>query len=244
MPLSNVKPLVGALLATWLALCVSACSEPEAVPIAQFIAQEKALYARDNEELLIRHFFKDRREGIYIDVGCFDYKDYSTTYYLEEHLGWRGIGIDAEEMHRDGWEKHRTESKFFAYAVSDKSGETITFHRAGALSATDDDYENLKFWKERRKFETRSVDVETITLDDLLKREGLSKVDFLSLDINGAEPIALAGFDIKRFKPDLVHVEASPHRQEELRKYFDENGYRLIEEYAAYDATNWYLTPR
>jgi len=49
--------------------------------------------------------------------------------------------------------------------------------------------------------------VSTITLDDLLGREGVAHVDFLSLDIEGAEPAALAGFSIGRFQPALACVE-------------------------------------
>lgn len=209
-----------------------------------FVEREKTLYTHGVEELLIRHFFGDRRDGVYLDVGCFNYKKTSTTYYLEEHLNWSGIGVDAEERHRTGWVKHRPRSKFFAYAATDKSGETITFFQAGAVSATEIDTKNLKHWQKKVGFKTVEVTVPTITMNDLLDREGVEKIDFLSIDINGAEPIALAGFDIKRFFPELVHVEASPHRHEELKAYFAQNGYVRIDAYLKYDSTNWYFTPK
>ena len=59
------------------------------------LGTEKKRYSQHNEELIIRDFFQDRREGFFLDVGCAWPIRNSTTYYLEKHLGWSGIGIDA-----------------------------------------------------------------------------------------------------------------------------------------------------
>src|SRR5512140_2589670 len=53
------------------------------------------LYSQDDEETLIRAFVHDRRGGFFLDVGASDPIRSSTTYYLEKHLGWKGIAIDA-----------------------------------------------------------------------------------------------------------------------------------------------------
>ena len=44
-----------------------------------------------------------------------------------------------------------------------------------------------------------------LTLTALLDREGIAHVDFVSMDIELAEPKALAGFDIERFILDFLH---------------------------------------
>ncbi len=218
------------------------------VDLATFMANEKTAYAdgarAGKGELLIRYFFRNRKDGFYLDVGCSHYRINSTTFYLEEHQGWSGIGVDPLKLLRPGWAKHRPRSKFFPYAVTDKSGESLTLFLAGGLSATELDTKNLGYWKELMGFETKETEVPTITIDDLLALESVKKIDFLSMDINGAEPIALAGFDIERFAPDLVHVEANPHRHEELSAYFAKHGYVRIDEYLKYDATNWYFIPK
>jgi hypothetical protein len=54
----------------------------------------------------------------------------NTTYYLEKHLGWSGIGVDALHEYGPAWKEDRPNSKFFAYAVTERSGETVTFYRA------------------------------------------------------------------------------------------------------------------
>ena len=82
--------------------------------------------------------------------------------------------------------------------------------------------------------------VPAITLNDLLDRLGVEKIDFLSLDIEGHEPAALRGFDIERFAPELVCIE-KPRKSAEILGYFGAHGYERIERYREYDRTNWYF---
>ena len=90
--------------------------------------------------------------------------------------------------------------------------------------------------------ETRVVEVETSTLDTLLERQGVEKIDFLSMDIEGAELAALKGFDIKRFRPDLCCIETD--RRDAVVAYFESNGYELIEKYLKADKMNLYFRPK
>jgi hypothetical protein len=85
---------------------------------------------------------------------------------------------------------------------------------------------------------------ETTTLDKVLDDRGIQKIDFLSMDIEESEPAALAGFDIDRFRPELVCIEAVDRIQPQLLAYFEKHGYERIERYLERDAVNWYFTPK
>ncbi len=50
------------------------------------ILAEQRLYSVFDEELIIRDFFQDRREGFFLDVGCSEPIKGSNTFYLEKHL--------------------------------------------------------------------------------------------------------------------------------------------------------------
>ena len=219
--------------------CAAAASNFDAL-----LADGTSVYAKGKEEPIIRHFFRDRPNGFYVDIGCYLPRKSSTTYYLEKRLHWRGIGVDAQKTLAKAWEKHRPHSKFFAYAITDQSGETITFHVSGGLSSIDG--LAIETWEgiTGRDFNAKKITVPTITMNDLLDREGVKKIDFLSIDINGGEPDAMAGFDIQRFRPELVHIEAAPRNRKVLSEYFERNGYRRIDEYMKYDLVNWYFTPK
>ena len=65
----------------------------------------------------------------------------------------------------------------------------------------------------------------------------------LSIDIEGNEVRALAGFDIERFRPELVCVEVAPGNREAVAAYFAQRGYERVERYGRFDRVNWYYTP-
>src|SRR5437868_15135190 len=59
------------------------------------------------EEWIIRDFFHDKRNGVFVDVGAADPRQASNTYFLEQHLGWSGIAVDAQDTYRSAWEQFR-----------------------------------------------------------------------------------------------------------------------------------------
>ncbi len=73
---------------------------------------------------------------------------------------------------------------------------------------------------------------------------GVKAVDFLSMDIEEHEPAALAGFDIERFHPAFVCVEAHPAVRDALWRYFRRHGYVRQDQYLAWDSANWYFARR
>lgn len=198
------------------------------------------LYSQNFEELIIRDFFKDRKNCFFVDVGAGHYKINSTTYYLEKHLGWKGIAIDAIARYEKGYLLNRKNTQFFSFYVADKSDEEIDFYiieRNKRLSTS-----NVDAARKQGKFE--KVKVPTITLNDLLESEGASHVDFLSMDIELAEPPALAGFDIKKYRPLLVCIEAHEPILDQILEYFSMNNYEVIEKYKGLDPLNLYFTPK
>jgi len=239
---SHLLVAAGVLLLT----AAVACGEDESpqVDFDKLLTEGESLYSQKKQELIIRHFFRDRKGGYFVDIGCWLPKQASTTYYLEHHLGWSGLAVDASKEYGPVWEKERPRSAFYAYAVTDHSGDEITFFQAGPISSVE--HENIEIWEKilKKKIEPKEIHVPTITIDDLLEREHVEKVDFLSIDINGTEPAAMAGFDIRRYHPELVHIEMHPNNVKTLTEYFEANGYRRIDEYLEYDDTNWYFTPK
>lgn len=233
---------------TWIrtalvALLLASCS-PEKKDI---LGTEEKLYSQHDEELVVRDFFGDRRGRFYVDVGAYRAELDSTTAYLDLHLGWHGIAIDAQAKLADEWSKLRPRAKFFSYIVTDHSGGTETLYLSGAISSVvqshKDQIDQLIGLSERaRALPEQTVAVETITLDDLLDREGVTKVDFLSMDIEQGEPPALAGFDIDRFRPDLVCIEAFPSVAGRIAAYFAAHDYVRVEKYR-YRDFNWWFQP-
>ncbi len=192
------------------------------------------------EEWLIRDFFRDQRGGFFVDVGSSDYKRFSNTYYLEESLGWSGLAIDAQEEFAADYKKFRPRTRFFSYFVSDKSDaiESLFVPDSNRLVASSN-----KEFSDRYDASGKAREVRTITLNDLLDRERVTRVDFMTMDIELAEPKALAGFDIARFRPRLVCVESHPEIRQQLIDYFTDRKYRLVARYLRADLHNLWFAP-
>jgi FkbM family methyltransferase len=221
-----------------LLLCLAACSDPP--PRVDIVGTETKLYSQKNEEIIIRDFFQDRRDGFFLDIGCAWPKRNNNTYYLEHHLGWSGIGVDALVEHAPAWAAMRPRSKFFGFLVTDHSDTEDDFYRAAWPGRSSRE----KDQRGRQKMDFEQIQVQTITLDKLLELNGVSKIDLLSMDIEGAQKLALAGFDIEKYQPELVCIEKYWEDQQDIFRYFEEHGYERIERYNEYDEYNVYFTPR
>ena len=194
------------------------------------------------EEWVARDFFQDRRDGVFVDIGSGDARRGSNTYYLESALNWSGVAVDALSEYATSYREHRPRTRFFAHFVAERSGTQVTLHVSPTRT------ESSSYVKEFAAFFATSPLTErvvtTVTLDDLLARAGVTRFDYLSMDIEMAEPRALAGFDIERFRPSLVCVEAHPPIREQLLDYFARHGYVLVGRYLWADMFNLYFKPR
>jgi FkbM family methyltransferase len=192
------------------------------------------------EEWLIRDFFGDQRGGFFVDVGSYDYKRFSNTYYLEQRLGWSGVAIDAQEEFAADYAKYRPRTRFFALFVSDRSDavESLFVPDRNRLVASSN-----KEFADRYDASGKERKVRTTTLNDLLERVHPTRIDFMSMDIELAEPKALAGFDIVRYRPRLVCVEAHPEVRQHLLDYFADHDYRVVGRYLRADPSNLWFAP-
>ena len=221
-------------------------SHKESTEVAAYrniLSTETNIHSQHGEELIIRDFFQDRRDGFFLDVGCAWPVHYSNTYYLEKELGWSGIGVDAIADHARRWRNRRKNSTFVNFIVTDHSGGVESFYRTerGDLLGISTLTPRAALHKNAKWVE---IQVPTITLTDLLDRHGVSKLDLLSMDIEGSEMLALAGFDIHRFEPELVVVEVHAASREPVQEYFSMHDYKRIERYDSYDPYNYYFTSK
>jgi FkbM family methyltransferase len=196
-----------------------------------------SVHSQYDEELYIRDFFNGKRGGFFVDVGANHYEKFNNTYYLEKVLDWSGIAIDAVPEFASGYSQHRLRTRFVSFFVADASDRRARFWVQGGdhlLSSSEQDVAGAG---------STAREVATITLDDLLARAGVQKVDFVSMDIELAEPKALAGFDIRRYRPDLVCVEAHLAVRQQVLDYFARHGYVIVGRYLRADTRNLYLRP-
>ncbi len=194
--------------------------------------------SRNAEEWIIRDYFKDGRDGVFLDVGANHYQRENNTYYLEHNLGWSGIAIDALDEFAADYRSYRPRTKFVAMFASDVPDTSVTFFVPA---------KNKLVASANREFTVHEGapgtprQVPTTTLNVVLDQAHIQKLDLLSMDIELSEPKALAGFDIDRFKPSFVCVEGHTEVRQAILNYFMGHGYVVVSKYLRTDPVNLYF---
>ncbi|CCH27398.1 FkbM family methyltransferase [Actinosynnema sp. NPDC047251] len=162
-------------------------------------------YAQNGEDVVLARLFGERSTGRYVDVGAADaVKDSVTKHFYD--LGWRGINVEPIPEHAEKLREARPEDVTLAVALG-AAGGTATLHvvedRSG-WSTLDTDLATGY----RAEFKVVEIEVEVRTLADVLD-EHPGPVDFLKIDVEGAERAVIEGADWARHAPRVVVVEAT-----------------------------------
>ena len=133
------------------------------------------------QDLVVGALFEGKRDGVFLDLAAHDAVDISNTVYLERHLGWNGICVEANWAYMRGL-RHRRCTVINA-AVASKTNKSVTFeNKGGGGGIVGEDTDNQKA---TREFATT---LSTVSMADMLACANAPKVfDYWSLDVEGAE---------------------------------------------------------
>lgn len=184
--------------------------------------------AQNGEDRWLDTFFGHKRDGFFVDVGAYDGVDLSNSYHFEQ-IGWTGVLVEPDPERAAHCRAARPRSHSFHCAAVSSSGiNEITFHKvqsAGVYSTTNLTPEHAQRLSGMGCVSER-ITVPARTIDSILDEVGASTIDFVSIDVEGAELDVLKGFDIARWQPTIVVIESnSKYRPSTIRDYFVHHGY-------------------
>ena len=82
----------------------------------------------DNEDTAVLNYFKDKKNGFYVDVGCYHPIHRNNTYLLHKQ-DWKGINIDTSEFSIDLFNHMRPNDLNYNYAISNKNEMIKLFYQ-------------------------------------------------------------------------------------------------------------------
>ena len=169
------------------------------------LISKKKYYSFSGVDIVIENIFRNKKNGIYIDVGCQHPIKNNNTYLLNKK-GWKGINIDLDKDNIDLFNISRPYDENINIAISNKIGETDLFfyHKKSPINTIDkkiSEYQNAKV--------TQIKKIKTDTLNNIISasKYNKSKFDLLSIDVEGHELQVLQGLDFDLHSPDVIVVE-------------------------------------
>jgi FkbM family methyltransferase len=186
-------------------------------------------YSQIKQDLAVLDFYKNKRNGFFIEIGAVDGIDLSNTYLLETKYDWKGICVEALPHQFDSLVKNRPNSKCISKAVFNESGLTVSFsisHKYELLSGMSD-YLGSN-WRPVVEENRTIINVETITLQDILdENKAPTFIDYISLDTEGTELEILKSVDLNKYTFGLIDVEHNylEPKRTQIKEYLTSNGY-------------------
>jgi FkbM family methyltransferase len=163
-------------------------------------------YTQNMEDTHLWLAFGGKRTGTYLDIGAGHPIADNVSFFFYER-GWQGIAVEPQQKLVDLYARLRPRDAAVAALIGTQSGKA-DFHVFDAfhgLSTT-----NMKHAEAATGLGAgyRTVKVPMITLAKLCRKHGLGEIDFLKVDVEGAEADVLKSGDWKAFRPKVVVVEA------------------------------------
>lgn len=163
-------------------------------------------YAQNLEDYTLDLVFSDVAAGTYVDVGGGHpvADNVSMFFYLK---GWRGLIVEPQEKLAKAYAGVRPRDVVVSSLAGREAG-TIDFHVVegmhGLSSAVAANAESARTYGAK----TTTIKKQVERLSTLIDKAGLTAIEFLKIDVEGAEPDVLAGLDLKRHRPRVILVEA------------------------------------
>jgi len=186
-------------------------------------------------DLIIANIFRNKKEGIYIDVGCHHPLINNNTFLLYRK-GWKGINIDLDFNAIDMFNYFRPNDDNRKIGISNKEGyaNLYFFHNRAAKNTIS---------KKNSHGAKKLIKIKTNTLNNIISTSKIkiSNIDFLSIDVEGNELNVLKGLNLKKYKPKVIALEFIRPKQKEfynnkinnivnskIYKFLIRNNYKLV----------------
>jgi len=180
-------------------------------------------YSQEYQDMYFDNFiFKRKQNGFFLDIGANDPIVINNTYFFEKERNWTGLAFEPNPAKCVKWKELR-KTECVNVALGDKYDEqTFVEYKYDAMSG-------MKGVVEFNGEIAKEYKVPVRRVADILKNRGIDKIDFVSLDVEGAELSVLNGFDFNSCQVNYFCVECDEKSGGyQVRQFLVHKGYKLI----------------
>ncbi len=182
---------------------------------------------------VLRQYFPDfNYKGIFFDIGAFEPIRISNSYHFEKN-GWECYCFEANTQGIPLLKKYR--KNVFNYAISNIDLDIVKFNvvlssnwTAGFSAININEQYKKIFNFDPKNHIITEIMVPQKTLNTVIKNEipNITKIDIISLDIEGGELDCLYGLDLNKYNPSVLVIE-NVTNDLSIKNYLESFGYIL-----------------
>lgn len=164
-------------------------------------------YAQNFEDVMLWRALSDIQNGFYIDIGAQDPRIDSISRSFYE-AGWRGIHVEPAPSFAEALRRDRPDEQVVEAAIGEGGGRRrfFEFPETGLSTGV----RNIAVSHSKTAgLKAITIEVNCISLDDLLSSVGDRDIHWLKIDIEGMEGEALKSWGGNPARPWIVVVEST-----------------------------------
>lgn len=188
----------------------------------------------EQDKFINENFFKNQKNGVFVDIGAHDGISFSNTYFFEKELNWTGICIEPiPEVFAKLKRNRKCICAQGCAATETKKSEFLKISGPlEMLSGLVSKYSTQH--KERIQREIleyggacERIQVQCYNVNELFEKYGITHINFLSLDTEGGEFEILRSINFSEYQIDVIAVEnnyALPY----FNYYLEQQGFKHV----------------
>jgi FkbM family methyltransferase len=207
--------------------------EPEVLDFLKFCFEhDEYSYSQFLQDLWVIFMSNLKQGGYFVEFGAADGIENSNTYALEKHFGWTGLLIEPVPTSFKKLSKNRSSTcvKGCIATCEDKTSQLVMTDYPQFSSVKGFHLSDMH--AKKREVAKQTISVPAYDLNTLLEQNPPpnNTIDYLSIDVEGAETAILPRIDFERWQFKLITCEHN-FRAEDMNfmlDFFSRKGYTLF----------------
>ena len=176
-------------------------------------AATKKWFSQVNQDEIVATLLRNKRGGFFIDLAANHATHWSNTFGLEKNLDWNGLCMEPNPMY---WRQLAFRRCQVVGAVVGGERDALVHFRYQAIRGG-------AYGRITNEGTEGSQPAYTVPLLEVLERYNTPReIDYLSLDVEGAESLIITRFPLNEYKIKVITVE---RLDEEGMAYLQKYGY-------------------
>jgi FkbM family methyltransferase len=171
--------------------------------------------SHQQDEYLEKNIFKGYKNGFYMDIGAHDGVSINNTLYFEKNNNWTGINVEPIKLVYDRLVANRPNNININCAVCEKDGNADFLSNIGyteMISGLECYYDprhiqRLQLENYHMGSVTERINVETKRVDTICQEHDIHHINYLSIDVEGAEFDVIKSINFDKVFIDVIGFE-------------------------------------